>query len=85
MLSFISNFLTAPEDFSSVNEVFTIVVGHTTDLCVTIQLEEDNIFEDAEVFDVLLITDTVTLCSIRTTSSVSISDSTCKCIVFEQS
>ena len=57
-------------------EDFRINSGHQVDTCVTIEIQEDNIFEDAEIFDTVLFSDSVDLCTTGTSSRVTISDST---------
>ncbi len=53
------------------------MAGHMNDICITIQIKEDRVFEQVEVFDVLLLSNTLALCQ-DTPSYVSIFDSTSK-------
>jgi predicted AAA+ superfamily ATPase len=55
---------------------FNVPVGQTLDICVDIEIAQDIIFEETEMFFVNLTADNGLLCPTDTTGSVSIIDST---------
>lgn len=66
------------DDFDSLDEDFVINQGHSADVCATIQIHTDNIFEDAEIFNILLSSNDVDLCPTGTSLQITIFDSTRK-------
>lgn len=52
----------APEDYTAVSVNFDIAVNMTDDVCVNITIEQDQIFEDSELFLVDVFSDTVEQC-----------------------
>lgn len=68
---------TAPDDYIAVTMNFNVTVNMTDDLCVNITILGDNIFEDAELFLVDVMSATVELCD-SSFAFVHIMDSTRK-------
>ena len=55
-----------------------IPINHIDDVCCTIPIEEDNIFEDIEFFQVTLISTNLQICSTNNEALVGIIDTTRK-------
>ena len=69
--------LSAPEDFDGRSVVFDIPIN-IADVCLNIPIEEDNIFEDTEFFEVGLTSTSLLICATHRTALVGIVDTTRK-------
>ena len=78
-IPYCSSSLSGPEDFDGEeNTVVVIPINHIDDVCLTIAIEEDNIFEDIEFFGVNLISTDLQICPTNNAATVGIIDTTRK-------